>query len=139
MANHKKKKKTADTKEKAVLLDLFYMTPGEVTIKEMSDYLKEHGEVMVDYWEEMEVFEVSKSGLEPMTFEKSRVEFGHPSDLAFLKNRGIQSIFVVTAEEKTLEGLKECLEKLVTQFDGFICSDSEDFKPFYFGTGNVKA
>lgn len=133
MANHKKKKKLVDTKEKAVLLDLFYMTPSEVTIKEMADFLKESGEVMVDYWEEMEVFEIGRTGLEPITFEKSKVEFVHPSDLAFIKNRGIKNIFVVTAEEKALEGLKDSMEKLVAQYGGFICSDSEDFKPFYMG------
>ncbi|MBQ2238483.1 MAG: hypothetical protein II321_03495, partial [Lachnospiraceae bacterium] len=63
MANHKKKKKVEVAKEKAVFLDLFYMTPKEVTVKEMADFLKESGEVMVDFWEEMEVFEVGKSGL----------------------------------------------------------------------------
>ena len=133
MANHKKKKKVEVAKEKAVFLDLFYMTPSEMTVKEMADFLKESGEVMVDFWEEMEVFEVGKSGLEPVTFEKSRVKFEHPSDLAFIKNRGIQSIFVVTAEEKAFEQLKDCMGKLVEQFGGFICSDSEDFKPFYMG------
>lgn len=52
MANHKKKKKVEVAKEKAVFLDLIYMTPSEVTVKEMADFLKESGEVMVDFWGE---------------------------------------------------------------------------------------
>ena len=52
MANHKKKKKVEVAKEKAVFLDLFYMTPKEVTVKEMADFLKESGEVMVA-WEKL--------------------------------------------------------------------------------------
>lgn len=133
----KQKKKGVERKEKKVFLELFYMTPEVVSAKGLSDFFKDWEEILVDFWEEMEVFEIGMVGLEPVSFEQGGMEFQHPKDQAFLKNRGIKSIFHVTAEKKAFEDMRAYLEKMVEEFGGFICSDSEDFQPFYMGIQGV--
>lgn len=129
-----KKKKSNDSEPVENYLDLLYMTPSLVSAKDIADFLKETNEFMVDLWEEMNVLEIELSNHNTVDFEPVNINFKDPSDAAFVKNRGIKTVFAVNLVEADLAAVKVCFEKIINQFSGFLCTDSADFNPVYAGS-----
>jgi len=111
--------------------DWFYMTPSEVTAKMISDLIKLQSSVQVDLWEEMNILQLELPNKTTVDFEPMNINFKDPSDASFIKNRNIKTIFTVTIEEGALEELKVVFKLLIAEWDGFLCADSDDFKPQY--------
>lgn len=114
-----------------ICTDWFYMTPNEVTAKMIADLMKLQSNVAVDLWEEMNVLQLELNNKSTIDIEPINYQFKDPSDLSFIKNRNIKTIFWVTIEDGDIEPLKPILQVLFDQWDGFLCADSNDFKPLY--------
>ena len=117
--------------KKPAELELLYMSTSEITAKDVADFLKAESNIIVDLWEAMNIFEIELPNKATVDFEPVEMNFKNTSDTAFVKNREIKAIFSFYIEEEEFEQLKPYMEKLISKFGGFVCSDSEDFQPFY--------
>lgn len=127
----KKSSKKIEKKEKKKCFELLYMSKKEIDTRYIYDIVKEMKGIQFDYWEAVDVLEIEFSEKSSIDIEPMNYDLKHPSDIAFIKNGEIQSIFAVTTYEDILEETKEIFTKVISQTGGFLCSDSEDFKPFY--------
>lgn len=132
MAN--KKNKNFDKETKSVDMELLYMTPSEVKAKDIAMLFQGTQGIKVELWEEMNVLELELAAGSSVDFELLDSHFSNPTDAAFIKNRGICTIFAVTLCEVDFTLIKPYLERIVEQFSGFLCADSEDFNPVFIGS-----
>jgi hypothetical protein len=131
------KNKLPKTKTVDRYLELFYMTPSEVTAKDIALLFKEGKGIKVELWEEMNVLELELANQNTVDFEPLDAHFKDPSDAAFIKNRNIHTLFAVSLNENDFAAVKPYFEQLIGQFKGFLCSDSADFNPVYVGSAAV--
>lgn len=123
-------KATSNHKE-TFITDWFYMTPSEITAKMISDLMKLQSNVQVELWDEMNILQIEFKNKSTVDFEPIIINFKDPSDAAFVKNRNIKTIFEVTMEEEAFQEMKAVLKVMINQWGGFLCADSDDFKPIY--------
>jgi hypothetical protein len=128
------KNKNYDQKPEIKTMELLYMTPSEIRAKDIADLLQDAKGITVELWEEMNVLELELSNQNSVDFEPLDTHFSNPSDAAFIKNRGIMTIFAVSVREEDFQELKAIFEVVVLQYNGFLCSDTEDFQPVHVGT-----
>ena len=127
--NKKKTMKPEVAKERAY--DFYLMLEQKVGANEIINALKEQGLAGLDVWESMGVFNIEAKAGNEVDFEEIDIEetFVNASDLSFIKNRKIQSIFAFQATEAQVESLKLYFKHMTEIFGGFVCSDSDDFQP----------
>ena len=118
-------------------IDLFYMSPSEVTAKDIASLLENENGLTVELWEAMNVVELVLSNQNSIEFEPLEASFKDPSDASFLKNRTIKTIFAVTICEDDVQVATTFFEKIIDKFSGFFCADSDDFSPVYVGTTKI--
>ncbi|MDF2486359.1 MAG: hypothetical protein K0R46_2527 [Herbinix sp.] len=128
------KKKGFPTKLVKKYIDLLYMTPQEINAKEIADLLQENKGLTIELWAEMNVLEFVLPNQNSVDFEAIDPDFKTPSDAAFVKNRGIKSVYSINLCEDDLSIVTPYFEQLVEKFSGFVCADSEDFTPVYAGS-----
>lgn len=111
--------------------EMFLMLSKQVEAKDVIAALKERGLAGLDVWEAMGVFSLDVKEGESVEFAELDVAetFVDHSDLAFLKNREIHSVFSFSATERQIEALKPYFKAITELFGGFACSDSDDFQP----------
>lgn len=116
-------------KEKEI--EMFLMLTQKVEAKDVIAAMKEKGMSGLDVWESMGVFSLDTKADESVDFAELNIAetFVDSSDLSFLKNRNIQSIFSFAATEQQLGVLKSYFQVIVEIFGGFVCTDSDDFQP----------
>lgn len=131
MAHKNKKPIKKDIKN---YIDLLYMTPQVVNAKELAALFDNDKNISVQLWEEMNILELELPNENAVDFESLAISFKDPSDAAFVKNRNIQTIFAINLLEEDLNSVIPYFERIVEQYQGFICADSEDFNPVYAGT-----
>lgn len=134
-------KNKKNTKEKVIknYLELLYMTPQAITAKDIVHVLNqtiteaeaEAKKTQIEFWESMDVLELQLPNGNSVDFEPVDINLANPSDLSFIKNRKVQTIFAITIEKESLELARGFFTQLTKELGGFICTDSEDFKPFY--------
>jgi len=139
MANNKKNNKKKAPKwnnskaetVKAKEFDMFLMICKEAGANDVIAALKERGMSGLDVWESMGVFNLEAKEGDGVDFEEIDITetFVDASDLAFIKNREIHTIYSFRATESQIEGLKPYLKEITEIFGGFACSDSDDFQP----------
>ena len=135
MANKKKAPKWNGKKVsepvKAKEYDMFLMLGQEAGANDVISALKERGMSGLDVWESMGVFNLEAKEGEGVDFEEIDINetFVDPSDLAFIKNRNIHTIYSFRATEAQIEELKPYFKEITEIFGGFACSDSDDFQP----------
>lgn len=133
--NKKKEPKWKDAKKnqqpEAKKNDMFLMLSQKVEAKDIIAVLKEKGMAGLDLWEAMGVFSVETGIDDAIDFEPIDIAetFVDPSDLAFIKNRKINTIFSFIATDVQIEALKPYLKEMKDCFGGFACGDSDDFHP----------
>lgn len=130
MSENMAKKKITEKKIVKNYQDLFYMTPSVVQAKDIYNILHEIEGLVTELWADMNVLEVVLKDGNVIDFEPLKAEFQDPSDMAFLKNRKIQTIFSVTVCDENMEEMIPYFVAIVEQLGGFLCSDSDDFRPF---------
>lgn len=111
-------------------LNLFYMSPNNVMVKDLKEVIDKGGK-LVQIWEELRVLQIELPNGNTVDFESMKPEFKDPSDGAFIKNRNINSLYAVTVEEEDFNEVKSSLYKIIEELGGFFCTDSDDFKPIY--------
>ena len=127
--NSLKAKTDHRTKKEVSITEWFYMTPENVSARMIADILKVNGFMEIELWEEMNILQLELPEQKTIDFEPVGYSFKDPSDAAFIKNRNIETIFAVTLEEETFEYFKPVLKIIFNEWSGFLCADSEDFKP----------
>lgn len=127
-------KKNSNQKEVKSYIDLLYMTPSEITAKDMSLVLQDNKGLTIQLWEEMNVLELELSSENPIDFESLEVNFKDPSDASFVRNRNIKTIFSISICEDDLKAMLPYFEQIIQKFSGFVCADSIDFTPVYAGS-----
>ncbi len=133
MPSKNKKSPQKDTKN---YIDLLYMTPLELQAKDISILLNDTPNIKLELWEEMNILELELNNQNTVDFEALAVSFKNPSDIAFVKNRNIKTIFVIQLCEEDLNTVAAIFETIIEKFSGFLCADSEDFQPVYAGSSN---
>lgn len=132
-----KKQKQDNNKPSREFLDLFYMTPSVVEAKDIADLLKENTDIAIELWPEMNVLEIELINKNTVDFEPLSVNFKDPSDLAFVKNRKIRTIFGINLAEEDLGKVRRLFEQIIDRFSGFLCTDSSDFQPILMGSAEI--
>lgn len=132
-----KKLKYDNNKSSKEFLDLFYMTPSAVEAKDIADLLKENTDLVVELWPEMNVLELELTNKNTVDFEPLSVDFKDPSDLSFVKNRKISTIFGINLAEEDLGKVRRLFEQIIERFSGFLCTDSSDFQPILMGSAEI--
>lgn len=128
------KKKGFPAKVSKKYIDLLFMTPNVIHAKDIADLFHAQTGITIELWEEMNVLEFALPNQNSVDFEAIDSNFKDPSDLAFVRNRGIQTIFAINLCQEDLPVMAEYFEQLVDKFSGFVCADSEDFSPVYAGS-----
>ena len=120
-----------ETVQKEKEYEMFLMLVEKVDAKGLYDALLEKGLEGLDVWSQMGVFSIELRENDCVDFEELIVKesFVDNSDLAFIKNRKIESVFSFRATENQMERLKPYFKEMVEIFGGFVCSDSDDFQP----------
>ncbi len=114
--------------------DLLYMTPSKITAKDIAAVFGGTYGLTIELWAEMDVLELTLPNQNSVDFEPVDISFKDPSDAAFVKNRGISSIYYINLCQDDLPEVIPYFEQLVNQHSGFVCADSEDFTPIYAGS-----
>jgi len=128
------KKTTIGQKLTVTYLQLFYMTPSEITAKDIVAVLQENTELSIELWDSMNILEIVLPNQNSVDFEPVEVNFKDPSDISFVKNRGIKTIFAVSPKEADLNTILPYFELIISRYSGFLCADSADFTPVYAGS-----
>jgi hypothetical protein len=128
------KKKGFPAKDSKKFIDLLYMTPNVVHAKDISDLFTSGTGLTIELWEDFNVLELLLPNQNSIDFEAIDHNFKDPSDLSFVKNRSIQTIFAINMSEEDLPAMTEYFNQLVDKFSGFVCADSDDFTPVYAGS-----
>jgi hypothetical protein len=131
-----KKGKVSDQKVVKNYLNLFYMTPNEVCAKDIAEFFQADKGLVIELWESMNVLELELSNQNSIDFEPVDASFRDPSDASFIKNRRIKTIFGIMLCDTDLSLAIPYFEQLVDKFGGFVCTDSDNFNPFYAGSAN---
>lgn len=127
-------KKISNQKSVKTYIDLLYMTPIDVTAKDIAQLLQDNKDLTIQLWEEMNVLELELPNENPIDFEPLEVNFKDPSDIAFVRNRNIKTIFTISLCEDDLKSMLVYFEQLTQKLSGFVCADSVDFTPVYAGS-----
>ncbi len=130
--SHKNKKASQLPVKK--YLDLFYMSPMELSAREIAFLLKDSKELSIELWEEMNILEIELPNENSLDFEPLEASFQSPSDAAFIKNRNIKTIFAINLDEADLDTAIPYFDQIVQEYSGFFCADSDDFTPVYAGS-----
>lgn len=115
-------------------VDLLYMTPSKITAKDIASLFGETFGLTIELWAEMDVLELILPNQNSVDFEPADITFKNSSDAAFVKNRGISTIYYISLCQEDIPEVIPYFEQLVNQFSGFVCADSEDFTPVYAGS-----
>jgi hypothetical protein len=121
---------TKENKSEKPITEWFFMTTDSVDARMISELLKSKGCGQIELWEAMNILQIELAD-RTIDFESVDYEFKSPSDAAFIKNRNIKTIFAVTVEEGAFDAFKPVLKTILEVWSGFLCADSDDFKPVF--------
>lgn len=136
MANKKKSTSLKMKLKKEVVppkknLELLYMTEQKVNVKSFADVLEQEANVEVNVWDQLEILEFIMPFKETADFETMTDYMDDEEDLSFMKERNVKTVYAITVSEAAFQEFKCYMDKIISQYGGFLCSDSDDFHPFY--------
>jgi hypothetical protein len=126
--------KKTNPQETKTFIDILYMTPAEIRAKDISELLQDVEGVTIELWNEMNVLEIGLANDNSVDMEPLDIDFKDPSDISFIRNREIKTIFALTLSDDDLDAVEALFEKVVDKYSGFLCADTSDFYPVYVGT-----
>ncbi len=115
-------------------MDLLFMTPNKITAKDIASLFGGTYGLTIELWAEMDVLELILPNQNSIDFEPVDISFKDPSDAAFVKNRGISTIYSINLCRDDIPEATPYFEQLVNKYSGFVCADTEDFSPVYAGS-----
>lgn len=129
----KKIKKSTIVQAKAAakrILEFYYMIPDEVTAKELTRTVRCVPEEAVDVWPELNLMEVVLEQ-DSLILQDGRECFVDPLDLKFIQYHQIRSIYAVSYAEADGLLARKALKDMMMAKGGFVCSDTDDFRPMW--------
>lgn len=124
-------KKEIISKKKDTTLYLFYMTQKDIEARQIYEVLKENDNVVIELWDAMNILQIELPNKNAIDFELIEPDFKNPFDQSFIKNSNIKTIFTVTVGSQDFDMIKPLFKTIIDQYEGFFCTDSDDFKPIY--------
>ena len=124
------KKVTTAKKTVKKILEFYYMSPKEMTAKELSLCLKCLPEDAVEVWTELNLMEVVMEN-DSLIFQDGRECFEDPLDLEFIEKNGIKSIYQMSYDEADQELVRKVMKEILEAMDGMVCCDTDDFEQIY--------
>ena len=125
-----KKKKGKPVKAMNKILEYYFMTPEDITAKELSQKIKAVEEEKIEIWPELNLMEVVLEH-DSLIFQDARECFIDPLDQEFLQQRKIKSMYQISFDERDMDGVRTVLTELMKACKGMVCSDTDDFDPIY--------
>lgn len=116
--------------DKGTIEDFLYMVPSDITVRELQEALTLIPEDKKEIWTELDMMEVMLTN-DSLVFENMMDTFDAPTDQAFLKEKGIKTVYAFNYNDKDQNAVAGVMKQLYDAFGGFIASDTEDFAPMY--------
>lgn len=104
-----------------------YFCPKEITVRDLYHIFEEQYDVEI--WEDAEMLKILIG--EKSSFDVESAEI-HPKDTvtkAFVDERGIKTVFLVTFMPKDYEEAEVLMKQVLAKYAGVFCGDTEDFMP----------
>ena len=114
---------------KKSFIDCYYMTQKQITTAEIYGVIKKMKEIKSECWEAAGVIEIELEEKCSIDIETLGM-FKGEDDKIFLDKNNIRAIFSVKTDLGNKDKMIEIFKKVVSDLGGFVCSDSDDFKPF---------
>lgn len=129
--NVKLDKKVAAVKKSAKkILEFYYMSPAEMTAKELSLCVEAVPQESVEVWNELNLVEVVLEN-DSLIFQDARECFVDPLDQAYIRSRNIKTIYQISYDESDAPLVKKVMRDILLQKGGMVCSDTDDFEPVF--------
>lgn len=118
--------------KKPVTMHMFYMTTEELTCKQIVAPVVEEKGMEIQIWPELGISSIEFGETSSIDFNECEIEsFDSDSDIEFLKEHGIKSIYEVTMDEADKAKAAGWFLSMIQTNGGFFCTDSDDFAPIY--------
>lgn len=118
--------------KKPVTMHMFYMATEELTCKQIVASVVEEKGMEIQVWPELGISSIEFGETSSVDFNECEIEsFDSDSDIEFLKEHGIKSIYEVTMDEADKAKAADCFLSMIQTNGGFFCTDSDDFAPIY--------
>lgn len=130
MSEKKRKKVVKVQKTPKKILEYYYMTPEQVNAKALSLTIHSMNEEQIEVWPDLNLMEVVMP-VDSLIFQDASQCFVDEVDLAFLKEKGIQSMYQVSFDVSDLPVVRQVLAEILEGAEGFLASDTDDFMPMY--------
>ena len=118
--------------KKPVTMHMFYMTTEELTCKQIVAPVVEEKGMEIQVWPELGISSIEFGETSSIDFNECEIEsFDSDSDIEFLKEHGIKSIYEVTMDEANKAKAADWFLSMIQTNGGFFCTDSDDFAPIY--------
>lgn len=118
--------------KKPVTMHMFYMAPEEYTCKQVVAPVVEEKGMEIQVWPELGISSIEFGESSSIDFNECEIEsFDSDSDIEFLKEHGIKSIYEVTMNEANKAQAADWFLAMIQTNGGFFCTDSDDFAPIY--------
>ncbi len=111
-------------------LELLYFAEQEVTVKDLERSLINKLEE-IHVWPELGIMELNFPNGIVADVETMTEYMEDEEDLRFMTDRKLKSVYAITIEENGLKELIEYVRCWIQEYGGLLCSDSDDFAPFY--------
>lgn len=111
-------------------VDCYYMTENEISVRDICEVIKKIKGITYECWEAAGVIEIEleeKCSVDIETLDMFKSE----EDKMFLNKNNIKTIFSIKTDSDHKDKMIEIFRKVVFDLGGFVCSDSDDFKPFW--------
>lgn len=112
------------------ILELLFMAKEEVSVKELEKCLIDKLEE-IHVWPEIGIMELNLPNGKTADVETLTEFIDDEEDLKFMDEQNVKSVYAITVEEDALGELMDCVKCWIEEYGGLLCSDSDDFAPYY--------
>lgn len=124
--------KTPEMKvKKKVTLELLYMSPQVIHVTDLNKVLALNSKIQVHVWDQLDILEITLPSGETVDFETMTAFMNDEEDLMFMAEKDVKTVYAVTIEEEAMDEFKPVMKEIIQAYEGFLCSDSDDFMPMY--------
>ena len=117
-------------KPRGEMKTLYYLTPEEVTAKDLSLAIHSVAADHIEVWRELNIMEVVLEN-DSLVFEDATSVWEDADDLLFLSRHHIKSSFYTDYSSLDEQAVQAVYTELLAAFGGMLCSETEDFRPIY--------
>lgn len=118
------------SRQEPVVTNWYIMFEDIVPAKFIAQYLEELGYQEIEVWSDINILTLELEPKVSLDFEPME-PFEDPSDVAFINENKIQTIYALTLSNGLTKAEKKVVHDILEKWNGFVCGDSEDFTPIY--------